>query len=41
MGDILEVIEAIEKAFNLNREDILKIKEERRKKDGTFDKNNY
>lgn len=38
IGDIFEVIEAIEKVFGVNRDDILKIKEERKQKRGGFEK---
>jgi len=38
MSDILEVLEYIEKSFNLNKEEILKVKEERKQKRGGFDK---
>lgn len=38
IGDVFEVIEALEKSFNLNREEIMKIKEERKQKRGGFDK---
>ncbi|MBI5306738.1 hypothetical protein HZB04_04130 [Candidatus Wolfebacteria bacterium] len=38
IGDVLEVLECIEKSFGLNKEEILKIKEERKQKRGGFDK---
>lgn len=36
--DIFEVIEAVEKAFGIGREDVLKMKEERKQKRGGFEK---
>ncbi|MEK7657705.1 MAG: nucleoside triphosphate pyrophosphohydrolase [Patescibacteria group bacterium] len=38
IGDILEVIEAMEKAFDLNKNQILKTKEERKQERGGFEK---
>ncbi|MBU4224162.1 nucleoside triphosphate pyrophosphohydrolase [Patescibacteria group bacterium] len=38
IGDIFEVIEAIEKAFGLSKDEILKMKEERKQKRGGFEK---
>ncbi len=38
IGDVLEVLEHIEKAFGLNKEEILKIKDERKQKRGGFNK---
>lgn len=38
IGDVLEVIESLIKAFNLREEEIEKTKEERKKKRGGFDK---
>jgi len=38
VGDVMEVLEAIEKAYNLDRKAVLKLKRERRKKRGGFAK---
>ena len=38
VGDVMEVLEAIEKAFGLDKKEILKIKKERKKKRGGFEK---
>ncbi|MEK7549121.1 MAG: nucleoside triphosphate pyrophosphohydrolase [Patescibacteria group bacterium] len=38
IGDILEVVESIEKAFNLNKEEIIKLKKERKQNRGGFEK---
>jgi len=38
IGDVLEVLEYIEKSFGLDKEEILKVKEERKQKRGGFDK---
>ena len=38
IGDVIEVLEAIEKAYNLDRKKILKLKRERKKKRGGFTK---
>ncbi len=38
VGDVMEVLEAIEKAYDLDRKEILKIKKERKKKRGGFEK---
>ena len=38
VSDVMEVLEAIEKSFGLNRKEILKIKKERKKKRGGFEK---
>ncbi len=38
IGDVIEVLEAIEKAYNLDKKEILKTKKERRKKRGGFKK---
>lgn len=38
ISDILEVLEYIEKSFSLSKEEILKVKEERKQKRGGFDK---
>jgi len=38
IGDVLEVLEFIEKSFGLDKEEILKIKEERKQKRGGFEK---
>ena len=38
MGDVIEVLEAIEKAYNLDRKKILALKKERKKKRGGFEK---
>lgn len=38
IGDIFEVIEAIEKAFGIERDEVLKMKEERKQKRGGFAK---
>ena len=38
IGDVMEVLEAIEKAYNLDKKEILKIKKVRKKKRGGFEK---
>ena len=38
IGDVMEVLESIEKTYKLNKKDILKIKKERIKKRGGFEK---
>ena len=38
IGDVMEVLESIEKIYKLNKKDILKIKKERIKKRGGFEK---
>lgn len=38
IGDVLEVLDYIEKSFGLDKEEILKIKQERKIKRGGFDK---
>lgn len=38
IGDVLEVIEAIEKAFDLKNEEIIKLKEERKQTRGGSEK---
>ena len=38
IGDVMEVLESIEKTYKLNKKDILKIKKERNKKRGGFEK---
>ncbi|MBL7155244.1 MAG: nucleoside triphosphate pyrophosphohydrolase [Candidatus Portnoybacteria bacterium] len=38
VGDVMEVLEAIKKAYNLDKKEILKLKKERKKKRGGFTK---
>ena len=38
IGDVMEVLKSIEKAYHLDKKAILKLKKERRKKRGGFDK---